>query len=375
MSPVDNQSDNVAEFPRQETIQAQASAWIARLDGHKLSRQEHAEFQQWVNRSPRHREEIRRLCALWDDLNILTELAAPPATAHRQAKARRAGRSRMGTALAFGVLLAAIAVSLTFLAPWEAPEPTVFHAAEIGAQKTVELEDGSVMQLNTGSHAKVEYSQDIRRIRLLKGEAYFEVAHDPERPFLVHAGNNVVRAVGTAFSVHIEQSDLEVLVTEGVVELTLEAIGSSTNDTSTAGIANAGGLNGEKGYGSEVERNTEAGGRSAPTPTITISAGQSIKAGKEKSPQLVTEQQIRRELAWRQKMLAFSDTPLSEVISEVNRYTATTIVISDPGLGQLRIGGYFRTGETEALLGALESSFGVRVVRVNDKLVYLALAE
>lgn len=344
MSRDDRKKGNIAQFPKQESVREQASLWIARLDGGPLSEREHAEFQEWINRSPANRAEIRRLCAFWNELNDLTALTEAGAPVRQ----RSAVRYRIAGALAASAALLLLVVSLTFLAVPEPSQLPDFHAVDIGAQKTVELQDGSVMQLNTGSHAKIEYTDDVRRIRLLNGEAYFDVAHDPDRPFLVEVGGTTVRAVGTAFLVHLRQRDLEVLVTEGVVELFTE----QAADTGLADTA-------------------------APAPQpVAISAGQrAVRTDDSESLQPVTAQDIQRKLAWRDRVLAFFDTPLSEVVSEMSRYTSTTIMISDPELGQLRIGGYFKLGETDALLGALESSFGVRVIRVDDKLVYLAAAE
>lgn len=333
---------NIAQFPKPESVREQASEWIARLDGGSLSEREHGQFQEWINRSPAHRSEIRRLCAFWNELNDLTALAEEGAPVRR----RGATRYRMAGAWAACAALLLLVISLTVLNAPESAAPSEFHAVDIGAQKTVELQDGSIMQLNTGSHAKVEYTDTVRRIHLLNGEAYFDVAHDPERPFLVEVGGTTVRAVGTAFLVHLRHRGLEVMVTEGVVEMVSEhAAGAEVLDTATA-----------------------------PVP-LAISAGQrAVRADGGASLQTVTAQDIQRKLAWRDRVLAFFDTPLAEVVSEMSRYTDTTIRISDPELGQLRIGGYFKLGETDALLGALESGFGIRVTRVDDQLVYLSAA-
>jgi transmembrane sensor len=349
--------DNVAPFPHveagqaQDAIRAQASAWIARLDRGDLSPAEDREFREWINRSPRHRSEIRRLSALWEDLNILTELD----TGTAPVPGRRAGVWHWPAGVAAAsVAILAVALGLAYFivpAPSDAPD---FYAADIGAQKTVTLDDGSLMQLNTDSHARVEFTDTSRRIHLLRGEAFFDVTPDPARPFAVHAGNNTVRAVGTAFSVHLSQQELEVLVTEGTVELTAEP--APTTPGANTGNATA--------------------TQPPPRPAIAVSAGhRATRRGNEESVQAVSRQDLQRKLAWRQKMLVFLDTPLADVVSEFNRYTTTTIVVSDPELSRLRIGGYFKAGETEALLGALESGFGVKVIRANDKLVYLTLAE
>jgi len=223
----------------------------------------------------------------------------------------------------------------------------VLYSTDVGEQKPITLADGSRVLLNTDSRIQVNYSAQQREVFLLRGEAYFEVAHNAERPFLVYAGANMVRAVGTAFTVYLKKQDIEVVVTEGIVELSAMANGS--------------------------------GGRTAKNlikPAIKladIKAGQSADFNQEvESIQPVMPLEIKRKLSWREGILAFSGEPLEQVVAEISRYTPVTIVISDPAIRNVRIGGYFKVGATDALLEALETSFGVRVNRVNDKLVYLA---
>ena len=99
------------------------------------------------------------------------------------------------------------------------PLGTSIYTTGVGEQKTIQLADNSVVQLNTNSRLEVDYSSDLRRLSLTQGEAHFDVAHNPQRPFEVLAGQGLVRAIGTAFTVHIRKIDVEVIVTEGTVEL------------------------------------------------------------------------------------------------------------------------------------------------------------
>src|SRR5690606_23127337 len=102
------------------------------------------------------------------------------------------------------------------------------HTTEVGEHRTFSLPDGSTITLNTNSELKVTYDKDFRNIRLLRGEAHFEVARDLDRPFLVYAGNGLVRAVGTAFTVFIhDPKEVEVTVTHGVIEVS--ALDDDTN--------------------------------------------------------------------------------------------------------------------------------------------------
>jgi transmembrane sensor len=333
--------DNISKFPEIRTIEAEACAWIAQLDGGEPSPEDLAAFREWVNRSPRHQEEIRRLSELWADLNVLTELAAPP-------KVRDKKLSLGMPAWAAAVVLSVVLAGVWFQLRPGAVQMPQFYSAAVGEQELIELPDGSSIQLNTASQIKVDYSEAMREVRLLQGEAFFDVASNPARPFLVYAGENVVRAVGTAFTVQVKQEKVEVLVTEGVVELASVPTQARSDRLLT----------------------------STPTrPLASIKVGQRATFGREiESIQSVKREEITRRLSWREGMLVFSGEPLEKVVEEVNRYTSVAIVISDPAIARIRIGGYFKAGETAAMLQALETGFGIRVEHVSEKEIRLSAA-
>jgi transmembrane sensor len=337
----------VAQFPIQRQIEAEACAWIAQLDGGEPTQEDLDAFREWINRSPHHREEIKRLSTVWSDLNILTELAVPLKRPNRTF-----GRIFMLRSAAFAAMaVVGIAVTVYFLRPLlpiNTAAESLFYSTNIGEQKPITLADGSKVLLNTNSRIQVSYGTEWREVHLLQGEAYFEVEHNRDRPFLVYAGSNIVRAVGTAFTVHIKKQDVEVIVTVGAVEL--------------SSVANMGG-------------SASAGSLAKPqvTKLATIKAGQSATFNDEvESIEAIRVPEVTRKLSWREGVLSFSGEPLEQVVDEVSRYTPITIVISDPAIRNIAIGGYFKAGETDAMFEALETSFGVRVNRVNDKLVYLA---
>jgi transmembrane sensor len=333
----------VAQFPNARQIEAEACAWIAQLDGNSPSQEDLTAFREWISRSPQHRREIKRLSALWSDLNVMTELAVPVKDNQQTVSDKWLLR---GAVFALVVVLS-IAETVFYFRPQTPAASNVVYSTSIGEQKPVTLADGSKVLLNTDSRIQVDYGAQQREVHLLRGEAYFEVAHNARRPFLVYAGANIVRAVGTAFAVYLKKQDVEVVVTEGTVEVSATANGS----------------------GGPAAKNT-----SKPTTKLAdIKAGQRAAFNQEvESIQPVMPLEIKRKLSWREGVLSFSGEPLEQVVAEVTRYTSVTIVISDPAISNVRIGGYFKVGETEAMLEALETSFGVRVNRVNDKLVYLA---
>ena len=358
-------------MPNPRTIEAEAAAWIAQLDGASPSQQDLAALREWMSRSPQHRAAMERLTTLWDDLNILTQLAVPLPGRHGEKRPGfsfdflRGLYSPITVAIVSSAVVAAVVVGIwqwrgsidapavaVRAAPASNPGPHGrSYTTAVGMQRTIELADGSRVLLNTDSNVSIDLGATTREIRLLRGEALFEVARDPDRPFLVYAGKGLVRAVGTAFSVYLRnENSVSVTVTEGVVEL------ATVPEPETAGPAGD-------------------AGPAPPAQPIKIKAGQSATFGQRvESIQYLALGEIERQLSWRDGMLRFDGEPLSHVVQEVSRYTTQKIVILDPSLADLRIGGYFKLGETEAMFEALESSFGVHAERINENLIHLSAA-
>jgi len=212
-------------------------------------------------------------------------------------------------------------------------------STQLGETRRVELPDGSTAVLNTNTVVEFSFDKEERRVRLLGGEAYFTVAKNPARPFIVQAGRLAVRAVGTAFDVRLHTDSLSVLVTEGKVSV------------------------------NNVVPRSEAGEAPVPARTIPIlAAGHmgrlALDPDRAPSPEgmlvsAMEERGLRNALAWQEGRLEFFDTPLSEVVAEFNRYNRHKLVITDPELAAQRFGGGFASHEAEPLLELLEQSFGV----------------
>src|SRR5690606_18639485 len=197
-------------------------------------------------RSPAHRNELRKLAALWRKMNVLTELAVPIGkdSSHKKSTLKKTlCRPHLNYRVAGAVLLLVV-ISLVSLNLWEQFDARMLkstngvYITQVGEQRSVSLSDGSAILLNTNTQVRVDYRPDSRDVRLLQGEAEFTVAKDVERPFRVYAGNERVQAVGTAFTVYIQDNKIDVTVTEGQVNLsTLRRIDSqaSTADTVSAG--------------------------------------------------------------------------------------------------------------------------------------------
>lgn len=353
-----SESGNVVHLRQSGAIEAEAAAWIARLDSPSVSDDDRAAFDAWRAQSPHHQEAADRLGGLWADLDILSELAAPvpqASTARRGPRGQPARRGPRGLRVALGATAIAASLALAIGAavngPSILPPATHIYETAVGAQRTVNLSDGSSVELNTNSRLEVRYTRKARDLRLVSGEAYFDVAPNKARPFSVYTRDGVVRAVGTDFVVRLRGQRVEVTVTEGTVELA-----SFTRPPEVLRLDRA----------ARLERRPLA--RVSATPGLVEGA---VVARDVVETANIPAPEATRRLAWRQGMLVFAGEPLSEVVADVGRYTDIDIEIVDPSLKSLKVGGYFRVGEVDPMLEALSGSFGVRVERVGPKHVRL----
>lgn len=336
--------DNIIALPSVEDIEAEAASWLTVLGREDVASTDMARFRLWLKKSERHREAFRTLSALWDDMTVLKELddiAEAMVEMPQQEKQSLLTRRRA----AFAALAASLIIAITGGTIFQLTqsrnlvEKAVFITA-VGEQKTIQLSDSSTVQMNTDSRMEIDFSASERRVRLLQGEAYFKVAKNSERPFLVYAAKGVVRAVGTAFTVRLRPNDaVEVTVEEGRVALV-----SLSNPVIEERLSMA-----------------------------ELTAGQSAVFN-EKVEHLaqMAQSEVSRKLAWRQGMLAYAGDPLADVIADISRYTDITIEIADPSLGTMPIGGHFRVGEIKALFDALELTFGIEVDYLSKNHVRLS---
>ena len=351
----------VLDFPENKSIQTQASEWLAKLDAEQPSKRDLADFKQWVNADSAHRIAFEELVEFWDEMNILTQAVLPrelltngllanELAANKllpeQPIQRRPWYASMQTVMGAALLaIAAVVATITMQLP-----STTIYTTGVGEQKTVQLADNSIVQLNTNSRLEVHYSDSTRRLTLSQGEAHFDVAHNPNRPFEVYAGQGLVRAIGTAFTVHIRKIDIEVIVTEGTVELDRAAQPNiETNIT--------------------VDQNANTIAK----PTVKASAGSVLTYDKDllNDVELMVASQLEKQLSWREGMLVFKGEPLQNVVDEVSRYTNLKIIIPERSAREMKVGGLFKVGDTESLFEALRDGFDIHVKEVSNDVVYL----
>lgn len=354
-------------------FEAQAAAWLVRREASNFTAEEQVEFDAWANTDPRHRAAYVRLEAAWrraDRLRGLKPLdgrvdedllAHSPfariheysATAGTRDSAVAASRESVPEELALAVpparrrwavpLAAAASVALVGIGAviwfsvgkvsgWER------YATDYGSFEKIVLDDGSIVHLNTNSAMRVRLSDVHREIMLERGEALFKVAHDASRPFDVQAAGTTVRAVGTEFSVRVREraerkdglKDVEVLVKEGQV-----AIDPPKGELERAAVL--------------------------PASVARLSAGETVTISAERvHVEKMAETDVKQKLSWTEGRLWFERQRLADVVAEFNRYNRRQMVIADPAIADLRIGGGFEATDPESFVAALERTFGIR---------------
>ena len=315
------------EKPAAEALSEQAAAWFARLHSADVTPEDRAAFDLWME-APHNAVAYARAEATWERTERLQ------ATPSRAAARSRAAAAPLWTrrAAAIGVL------GLGGVAGWRWFNAHDVFETALGERKRATLSDGSIVELNTGTRLEVDFSATLRAVRLIAGEALFQVAKDAARPFVVAAGEAQVRAVGTAFNVRLREHLVEVTVTEGVVQI------------------------GGK----------QAGPVAAPRHARKLAAGQGAVVG----PGAVAEvplgpEALQRRVAWCDGVIELRGETLEQAVAEFNRYRIEKLVVGDPELAGLRIGGTFGVLEADKFLGALRSGFKVRTVEGAGGTIYL----
>lgn len=354
-----------------ERIEQAAAEWLARRDADAWSEQDERALQAWLEARITHRVAFLRLESAWREAGRLQALAAgwregalPPRgywsvrtpTDALQPAARRgdgtpsmappdlrglsfaphkpAKPSRWGRAMAAAFALVAIG-SLAW-GSWQlSGRQQASYASGVGEVKSVAMADGSTATLSSDSQLQVLMTRGERHIALVRGEAFFDVAHDTRRPFIVEAERRQVRAVGTRFSVRRDADALRVVVTQGKVRLD-----------------NAPGADGRG------------------QPAAFLPAGSVATAGRDGVlVRTLSLAEAERYLEWRSGYLSFDDTPLSAVAAEFNRFNLRKLEVADPAVAELRVGGNFRWDNANGFAGLLEQGFPVRVERRPDRIV------
>jgi transmembrane sensor len=341
------------------TIAEQASEWFVANDEGPLDAEESAALVAWFKASPQNVEEFLGVAVIARDLSAAgadpehsVESLIERARADNDARveslwprlpaALSGARIRWQTAAATIAALALVSVGLFLM--WNRPplpgpvspaDATALHfETRHGEQQTHRLADNSVLHLNTDTAVTVQYSKTERRVVLTSGQAGFEVAHEPERPFRVFAGPAEAIARGTKFDVRLGSDSTVVTVVEGRV-----AVGPSEL----------------------LNRRSMSSNPRQPVRLVELGPDQQVSVSKDEWPATITAVDAKRTTAWLHRQIAFDHEPLERVAAEFNRYAAKPVEITTPELRKLEITGTFSIDDSEEFLAFLRSLDGVQV--------------
>lgn len=324
-----------------------AAEWITTLE--EGGERERAQCVAWLKESPEHVREFLLMTALWKgldgidaqsrlDIDALLDTAAAAVVpldpnwiqqqpARQSNESQRGSRRKQWWLAGAAATLAAIGLALSWGMPMLSG-PQVYETA-IGQQRTVTLSDGSQVQLNTGTRLQVQLSDTRRELHLLDGEALFSVAHDSARPFEVHVGDALVRAVGTQFNIRRNARDTTVSVLEGTVLV------------------------------AALEPQQESVAQRAQT----LTAGEEVRITAHVGLDKLAQPNVRNAVAWRDRVLSFNGEPLGTIAAEINRYNDKLRIEVEGKARDRQLIGVFSVDDPESLLQFLSQQDDIRIER------------
>lgn len=317
------------------SVTDEAAAWFARQRSGPLLEADAAEFAAWLKADPAHTAAWASYQRLWGHLGTVRD--DPKILAIREQARRSASRGRdwrriqrVGSGIAASVLLAAtgwwsIRIAQTELSRTRLSTVHRDASTDIGERSLLVLADGSKVTLNTASAVHADYDVHERRVTLVRGEAFFDVAKDPNRPFVVSAGSRQVIAVGTAFDVRLQDREVKVTLVEGKVRVL------RINDPTAGATAHV-----------------------QPVSPVMLQPGSTLVGRDDGSDQL-EQLDTARATSWRSGNLVFDGERLADVVAEMNRYSRQKLVIGNPALAERKVSGVFEPAGGAGFAKALEA--------------------
>lgn len=351
----------------EDRIEEIAADWLAQREEGLSPTQAH-EFERWRRLDPRHAAAVTRLeqaCALLEKMPLVrAELQPVIEFPHARGPGALSGKSARRVPLRRLIVGMAAVAAVGALGWWQWAQPerdATHYTTSASGYERVTLADGSLLELNASTEVQVNFTPHERRIRLTAGEAYFSVAHDTDRPFVVGAGDVSVRAFGTAFNVRLSAAVLEVLVTEGRVSVAMPGGGERKPDD--GGQKPEAGSRGS-GLASGRGFTTLVANERLLIPTVVARSASVAVA--PPAIERVAPEAIREALAWQERKLVFAETPLREVVAQFNRRNRLQLVIGDTALAERLVGGTFAADNVEAFIRLIEGSGTVAVERRGE---------
>lgn len=306
-----------------QELEQTASNWLVKLQSPELSEAQEKAFFAWLEASPMHQAAYIRAEQIWERGQVLQQLQEP-----KHNNVVHVNFRRWSYMAAAACVLCFVFLGVKFYSGATNSDFNALYATNHGEQQTLTLNDGSELILNTNTSIEVSLSDGHRKVTLHKGEVFFKVAKDPQRPFDVLADTGSVRVLGTQFSVYHSTKDTTVTVLEGLV-----------------------GLRAEKSLEKKPDKD-EASFKA----DVTLSADQQLslrEAANKLSPRKVD---AKTALSWRSKSLIFRGEALEDVIASLNRYFDKQLILGDPELANMEVIAVVQISDFENALATLEQS-------------------
>jgi transmembrane sensor len=321
-----------------------AALWCARMADGPLDREQQAGFDTWVREDDANWPAFEAIAGLWDDLDSRADmpemlgLRAGALNWLRRINGRRwtwlSRKSRwpvwVGMAAAFALVMFGLIGAMT---------PQALYQTGVGERRVVALADGSHLSLDAASAVSVRFDHNRRALTLLSGRAKFNVAKDPTRPFTVTAGDHMVVATGTSFSVELVRHQMRVVLYEGHVAVLDTSEGNKSAAVRLAGKREAA--------------------------DVALTPGHELVSSNGSDVARVMPADVDRSLSWEAGQLNFREAPLGETTARMNRYSSTKIIV-DPGAENVPIDGVFEAGDTDAFVESVAVLYPVRVIRAQN---------
>lgn len=322
----DDDDKSQEDYAHDDPVVDEALNWFTLLRNREPDADTRRAFALWLMQSPRHEDEFRNLEAIWGSKSFIEAVRSLPV----DPAIRRPRLSRWTIRVA-----AAAAVVLFAAGLWQYPSLKIAwqadHMTATGDQSTIQLPDGSSMILNTASAVALDFEAGRRSVKLLRGEAFFDVRHDPEHPFVVTANFAEVVVRGTAFSVRTENAEDDVVLERGLVQVSCLC-----------------------------DRSDKAELHPGEAVSVSATAVSSVRSADPS-----------RSLAWREGRIAFEDARLGVVLDELRRYHGGQIVVIDDRVNRLVVTGNYRLDNVEGAIRTLADAAGVGMTRVPGGLIIL----
>lgn len=336
---------NIKSFPND------AAGWDARLRSSACTSEERKAFHAWCQEDPENEREYDKLRQLLSALRASSD--APEIRALREWATDDSAKPWHKHRFVRGGFAAAAAVSFMAIGMWMLQFGSIgqenldtgmanAYTTAIGERSTANLDDGSIAELNTNTQLNIEFTENERRVNLVEGQAFFDVAKDPARPFVVIAGDQRIEAIGTAFDVYYMDGQVKVTLVEGIVNVAPQALDLPAEITVAA---------------------------------VRMEAGQALTttAVASQLPPVVETTDTQRDTIWRTGRAFFEDASLADAVAEMNRYSSTQIRVEGAALDYIRMNGMFRTGQQANFVETLAAYYPIKAIQDSENVIILKL--